>query len=173
MLNLFPDSNSDNESNPQESDNEVLTKKQAMRQVCNALKRYFEAHLVIESENIRRSPLPSSSSQLGLKNSQGNIPSYKAAHYTSDTICQYVENLLELMPLRINWKPVDELLRLDGLKLLILAIGKSFLWSFSGKSESIKSALDVLMICSVVPKFQIALTEQVALDADRSEPALA
>lgn len=144
-----------------------------MRQVCNALKRYFEAHLVIEAENIRRSPLPSSSSQSGVKNSPGNIPAYKAAHYTNDTICQYVENLLELMPLRINWKPVDELLRLDGLKLLILAIGKSFSWSFSGKSECIKSALDVLMICSVVPKFQLALTEQVALDRERSEPALA
>lgn len=166
MLDIFAD-----ERNA--TDDELFTKRQTARQVCIALKRYFEAHLVIEAENIRRSPLPgSSSSQHSVKNHPGNIPSYKAAHYTSDTIHEYVESLLELMPLRINWKPVDELLKLGGLKLLISLISNSSEWLYTGKSETIKSALDVLVVCSVTPKFQLALTENTTISDDRNVPII-
>lgn len=166
MLDIFADE-------LQSTDDELFTKRQTVRQVCLSLKRYYEAHLVIEAENMRRSPLPqSSSSQSNLKNNSNNIPAYKAAHYTSDTIHEYVENLLELMPLRINWKPVDELLKLFGLKLLISLISHSFEWSYTGKAETIKSALDVLVVCSVTPKFQLALTENIQISEHRNVPAI-
>lgn len=166
MLDIFADERS-------ATDDELFTKRQTARQVCIALKRYFEAHLVIEAENIRRSPLPgSSSSQHSVKSHSGNIPSYKAAHYTADTIHEYVESLLELMPLRINWKPVDELLKLGGLKLLISLISNSSDWLYTGKSETIKSALDVLVVCSVTPKFQLALTENTTISEDRNVPII-
>uniref|UniRef100_T1KIJ0 DDB1- and CUL4-associated factor 1 n=2 Tax=Tetranychus urticae TaxID=32264 RepID=T1KIJ0_TETUR len=166
LLDIFADERS-------ATDDELFTKRQTARQVCIALKRYFEAHLVIEAENIRRSPLPgSSSSQHSVKSHSGNIPSYKAAHYTADTIHEYVESLLELMPLRINWKPVDELLKLGGLKLLISLISNSSDWLYTGKSETIKSALDVLVVCSVTPKFQLALTENTTISEDRNVPII-
>lgn len=138
------------------------------------MKRYFEAHLVIEVENIRRSPLPgSNSSQSSVKShSSNNMPSYKAAHYTSDTIHEYVESLLEMMPYQSNWKPVDDLLKLGGLKLLISLISNSSDWVYTGKSETIKSALDVLVVCSVTHKFQEALTENIILSDERNVPII-
>ncbi|XP_074598714.1 lisH and WD40 domain-containing protein mahjong isoform X2 [Brevipalpus obovatus] len=171
LLNVFPENNPETEEVVVVNEDELITKKQAVRQVCTALKRYFEAHLVIEAENMRRSALPNS--QSGARNGLSNTHMYKATHYTQETIYQHVENLLELMPLRLNWKPVDDLLKLGGLKLLINAIAKASSWGqFSGRSELIKNALDVLVVCSVTPKFQSALTEQVTIEGDIKKPPI-
>lgn len=129
-----------NEETDEMTDDELLTKRQTVRHVCVALKRYFEAHLVIESEHLRRSTSMVTSSSCTTSFSQNrncanavNIPHYKAARYTAETITEYVENLLELMPLRINWKPVDEFIKLGGVKLLVSLIAVSFDWIYTGK----------------------------------------
>jgi len=171
-LNVFRENEPGSGEGAAANEDELVTKKQAVRQVCTALRRYFEAHLVIEAENMRRSALPNSS-QSGIRNGLSNTHMYKATHYTQETIYQHVENLLELMPLRLNWKPVDDFLKLGGLKLLISAIAKASSWGqFSGRSELIKNALDVLVVCSVTPKFQLALVEQVTIEADLKKPPI-
>lgn len=154
------------------TDDELFTKRQTARQVCVALKRYYEAHLVIEAENIRRSSSYSQSSYSSLKANSSNIPPYKASHYSNEAVTNYIESLLELMPLRINWKPVDELLKFGGVKLLISLIAHSFDWNYTGKGETIKSALDVLVVCSVTPKFQLSLTEKIVVNEERSAVAI-
>lgn len=155
------------------TDDELFTKRQTARQVCVALKRYYEAHLVIEAENIRRSSSYSqSSSYHSIKTDSSNIPSYKAAHYSNEAVTDYIESLLEWMPLRINWKPVDELLKLGGVKLLISLIAHSMDWNYTGKGETIKSALDVLVVCSVTPKFQLSLTEKITVNEERNAVAI-
>lgn len=114
------------------TEDELFTKRQTIRHVCVALKRYYEAHLVIEAELLRRSS--SASSNASFKNSPNtSVPYYKAARFSPDVIREHVEMLLELMPIRINWKPVDELIKLAGVKLLIQLIAVSFDWNYTGK----------------------------------------
>ncbi len=117
------------------TEDELFTKRQNARHVCVALKRYFEAHLLVEAELLRRSSSFSSfNTSTAVKDSvSSNVPPYKAARYSYDIIMEHVEALLELMPIRINWKPVDELLKLSGVKLLIQLIAVSFDWNFTGK----------------------------------------
>lgn len=119
------------------TEDELFTKRQNARHVCVALKRYYEAHLLVEAELLRRSsssPFNSSSiSKNSSSPSTNNVPPYKAARYSYDIIMEHVETLLELMPIRINWKPVDELLKLGGVKLLIQLIAVSCDWNFTGK----------------------------------------
>ena len=113
------------------TEDELFTKRQNARHVCVALKRYYEAHLLVEAEMLRRS---SSSFESSAKDSlDTNVPPYKSTRYSYDIIMERVETLLELMPIRINWKPVDELLKLSGVKLLIQLIAVSFDWNFTGK----------------------------------------
>ncbi|RWS14691.1 protein VPRBP-like isoform X2 [Dinothrombium tinctorium] len=149
------------------TDDELFTKRQTARHVCVALKRYYEAHLVIESEHLRRSASSSSSTS-----SASNIARNKAARYSSETIEECTETLLQMMPLRFNWKPVDELLKLDGVKHLVSLIAVSFDWNYTGKAETIKSALDVLVVCSVCPKFQLVLTGNIEIDEGHSTVAM-
>ena len=61
--------------------------------------------------------------------------SYKAARYSNESITEYVENLLEMAPLRITWKPVNEIMNLGGIKLLIQLIAASFDWNYTGKYD--------------------------------------
>lgn len=168
------------------TDDELLTKRQTARHVCMAMKRYFEAHLVIEAEHLRRSQSAISSScpisnpanaastsrASSSSSANSNINPHKAARYSPEQIVEYVENLLELMPLRINWKPVDEFIKLGGVKLLVTLIFRAYEWNNQGKAETVKSALDVMMVCSVAPKFQLMLTESVQLEPDRCEAAM-
>ena len=113
------------------TEDELFTKRQNARHVCVALKRYYEAHLLVEAEMLRRS---SSSFETTAKDSMDtNVPPYKSTRYSYEVIMEKVETLLELMPIRINWRPVDDLLKLGGVKTLIQLIAVSFDWNFTGK----------------------------------------
>ena len=41
------------------SDDQIFAMRQAARHVCGALKKYFEAHLVVKAEEVRRSHIRS------------------------------------------------------------------------------------------------------------------
>ncbi|CAG2112664.1 unnamed protein product [Medioppia subpectinata] len=149
------------------TEDELFTKRQNARHVCVALKRYYEAHLLVEAEILRRNTAAFSTFESNLKGQvDTNVPPYKSTRYSYDVIMEKVETLLELMPIRINWKPVDELLKLSGVKLLIQLIAVSYDWNFTGKAEAVRSALDVLVVCSVTPKFQNVLCENVPVGED-------
>lgn len=156
------------------TEDELIQKRQTARHVCVSLKKYFEAHLVIESENMRRSAStsPTSSNSSVRSSNPRDIPPYKPAKYSAEVISRHVENMLELMPLRINWKPVDDLIKWGGVKLLINLIAASANWLFSGKADAVKSAMDVLVVCSVVPKFQLMLTENVTNEEGIDVPTM-
>lgn len=93
-----------------------------------------------------------------------DIPPNKPAKINTETILEYVETLLEMMPLKFHWKPVEDLMNLGGVKLLLQLIFVSYDWNYQGKSEAVKSALDVLIVCSVLPKFQPLLCEEVEIE---------
>lgn len=136
------------------SDDQVFSSRQTARHVCAALKRYYEAHLAIKAEQLRRSH---SRNQGG--SPQPTTAPYKATRYSVETVLENIETLLELMPLRVKWEPVDELLKLGGVPLLLQLVAMSYEWNFSGRAETVRCALDVLTVCSVTPKTQLALCD--------------
>lgn len=181
MLDLFKEDDNT-------SDDEVFSKRQTVKLVINALKKYFEANLIIECEQLRRSQLLKSTQQQQTNNSSnslslntknfnynkltiGNVPSCKPMKYTNETIIEFVETLLDIMPIRKSWKPVEYFINLGGVKLIVNLIVVSTDWIYNSKTETLKSALDILVVCSALPKLQVVLTEgfQIELGARRDE----
>jgi hypothetical protein len=90
-------------------------------------------------------------------------PSYKACKSSPEEIQQNVEMLLQHMPFRVHWTPVDQLLKLGGVTLLLKIIAFAYEWNYSGRAETVRSALDVLAIACVMPKVQLLFCDRVDL----------
>lgn len=126
-----------------------------------AYRRYLEAHLNLKVEPIKRSQLRAIE-----KLTQPALPAqpnYKPSKSTPEEVQQNVETLLELMPLRGHWAPVDQLLKLGGITLLLKIIAFAYEWNYSGRAETVRSALDALAIACVMPKVQMLFCDRVDL----------
>ncbi|KAL3222634.1 hypothetical protein MRX96_028410 [Rhipicephalus microplus] len=95
----------------------------------------------------------------------------RAARFTSEAVSENMWTLLELLPARARWLPVEELVRLGGVSLLLQTVALSYDWNHSGKADTVRAALDVLAVCSVVPRAQIALCQNVALPSGQVRSA--
>lgn len=51
----------------------------------------------------------------------------------SEDVQQQIETLLQLMPFRGHWAPVDQMVKLDGIKLLLKIIAFAYEWNYSGR----------------------------------------
>lgn len=117
-------------------DDESHAARQTVRHVCSALKRYFEIHLALKVEHLQRirvremggSPHPST-------------PPYKAIKLNPDQIIDLITTAQELLPFRASWSPVNEFVSLGGIPLLLQVIAISYLWNFTGRAETVRSAL--------------------------------
>lgn len=144
------------------NEDEECSYRQIVRHVTVALKRYYEAHLYIKAEQLRRTQDRDS----GEKNFRITLPSYKACRGTPEEVQAQIETLLELMPFNAPWPPVDELLRLGGITLLLQIIAFTYDWNFSGRAETVHSALNVLAICAVRPSVQLVFCDRLELPDD-------
>ncbi|KOB59337.1 Protein VPRBP, partial [Operophtera brumata] len=123
------------------SDDETCAARQIVRHVCVALRRYLEAHLRLRAAQVSR---------------------------------QHGDNVPEPPPYKLlqsvawsRWAPVDELVELGGIALLLQVVGLAYEWNFNGRSETVRSALDVISVCCVAPRVQMLLTDKVDMrDAD-------
>ncbi|KAK9743853.1 hypothetical protein QE152_g8253 [Popillia japonica] len=134
--------------------------RQIVRHVCVAYKRYLEAHLYAKVEQIRRSQLRPNERSASTVPTQ---PSYKACKSSPEEIQQQIDTLLQSMPFRAHWPPVDQLLKLGGITLLLKIIAFAYEWNYSGRAETVRSALDVLAIACVIPKVQLLFCDRVDL----------
>ncbi|KRT78245.1 hypothetical protein AMK59_6678 [Oryctes borbonicus] len=134
--------------------------RQIVRHVCVAYKRYLEAHLYAKVEQIRRSQFRPNERTTSTVPTQ---PSYKACKSSSEEIQQQIDTLLQSMPFRAHWPPVDQLLKLGGITLLLKIIAFAYEWNYSGRAETVRSALDVLAIACVIPKVQLLFCDRVDL----------
>lgn len=135
--------------------------RQIVRHVCVAYKRYLEAHLHIKVEQLRRSQLRPNERTFGpVIPSQ---PSYKACKSSPEEVQQQLETLLQLMPFRAHWQPVDQLMKLGGITLLLKIIAFAYEWNYSGRAETVRCALDVLAIACVIPKVVLLFCDRVDL----------
>lgn len=130
------------------NEDEECSYRQIVRHVTVALKRYYEAHLYIKAEQLRRTQDRDS----GEKNVRISFPSYKVIKFylchsirmlilflfqacrgTPEEVQAQIETLLELMPFNAPWPPVDQLLHLGGITLLLQIIAFTYDWNFSGR----------------------------------------
>ncbi|XP_053986195.1 protein mahjong [Hylaeus anthracinus] len=151
------------EEEPALNDDEECASRQIVRHVAVALKRYMEAHLHLKAEQLQRAE----NVRAERDTVQPSLPPYKACKLSSEEVQAKVEILQELMSVRAVWPPVEELHRLGGITLLLQIIAFAREWNYSGRvhttssAETVRSCLDVIAICSVVPKVMLLLCERV------------
>ncbi|GFS34728.1 hypothetical protein NPIL_80411 [Nephila pilipes] len=145
---------SENADDLLDNDDQVFANRQTTRHVCGALKRYFEAHLVLEVDR------QLSSSGKGDRPETEKKP-YKAIDLSNETVDRYLESWREMLSPSIPWKPVDKLISLQGVKFLLDLINSYSNISYSGRADTVKGALDVLKVCSVTMPVQLLFCENV------------
>ncbi|XP_066598075.1 protein mahjong [Prorops nasuta] len=150
------------EEEPALNDDEECASRQIVRHVAVALKRYMEAHLHLKTEQLQRAENVRAEKDTW----QPSLPPYKACKLSTEEVQAKVEILQELMSIRTVWAPVEELHRLGGITLLLQIIAFAREWNYSARinasssAETVRSCLDVIAICSVVPKVMLLLCER-------------
>ncbi|XP_060078486.1 DDB1- and CUL4-associated factor 1-like [Ylistrum balloti] len=141
------------------NEDQIFTMRQSARHVSLAMKRYFEAHLAHKIDEIRRSHARNDGSSPVQEN-----PAYKAIKLSPELVQENVELMMELMPVRAHWAPEATFHKLGGIQLLSQLIAMAPSWNnYPGKPEMIRNALDVINVCTVTPKSQLALLDSVPM----------
>uniref|UniRef100_A0A3B3SED2 DDB1- and CUL4-associated factor 1 n=1 Tax=Paramormyrops kingsleyae TaxID=1676925 RepID=A0A3B3SED2_9TELE len=139
------------------SDDKIFSSRQTAKHTCMALRRYFEAHLAIKVEQVKQS----------LQRSEGGAPVhtqpyFKACSYTREQVVEMMEFLIEYGPARLYWEPAEVFLKLSCVQLLLQLISTACDWrTYYGRSDTVRYALDILAILTLVPKAQLLLAEPV------------
>ncbi|KAJ8260318.1 hypothetical protein GJAV_G00179600 [Gymnothorax javanicus] len=139
------------------TDDEIFSSRQTAKHTCMALRRYFQAHLAIKVEQVKQS----------LQRTEGGAPVhtqpyYKACSYTQEQVVEMMEFLIDYSPARLYWVPAEVFHKLSCVQLLLQLISFACDWrTYYGRSDTVRYALDILAILSVVPKTQLLLAEAV------------
>lgn len=154
VVSILPILSINDDDNMSLNDDEECAARQIVRHVCVALKKYMESHLYYKYTHLNRQNNPSTTPAQ---------PTFRASRNTPETISDQVRTLQEMLPMRARWSPVEELLELGGITLLLRIIAFAYEWNYSGRAETVRSALDVISICCVVPKVHHVLCELITL----------
>ncbi|XP_030581654.1 DDB1- and CUL4-associated factor 1-like isoform X3 [Archocentrus centrarchus] len=148
------------------SDNQVFSSRQKAKHTCMALRRYFEAHLVLKTEQVKQSLHASDGGAIVPQQ-----PFYKAYSYTRDHIIEMMEFLIECGPPQLHWEPVEVFYKLSCVPLMLQLISTACDWrTYFGRSDTVRYALDILSILMVVPKVQLVLAETVQVLDENMSP---
>uniref|UniRef100_A0A1A7X3W6 Vpr (HIV-1) binding protein n=1 Tax=Iconisemion striatum TaxID=60296 RepID=A0A1A7X3W6_9TELE len=140
------------------SDDEIFSSRQRAKHTCMALRRYFEAHLAIKVEQVKQS----------LQRTEGGAlihsqPYYKAVSFSREQVVEMMEFLIAYGP-RLYWEPAEVFHKLSCVQLLLQLISIACDWrTYYGRGDTVRYALDILSILTVVPKTQLLLSEPVAV----------
>ncbi|XP_071500880.1 DDB1- and CUL4-associated factor 1-like [Diadema antillarum] len=152
------------DQNSNQNDDDVFSSRQTVKHTSLALKRYFETHLALKVDSIKRA----------YARNQGQtppepIPPYKNIPVTPESTQENMETMLEQAPLRLHWAPVGTLIKLQGIQPLLQIIALACVWkNYSSRSEVVKATLDVLAVVTVTNQGQLQLCEQVLLPDNTS-----
>ena len=94
------------------------------------------------------------------------VVAYKPAKFTPPQISDQVETLMQLMPFRSRWQPIDNFIQLGGITTCLKTVASAYDWTFQGRAEMVRSALDILAITSIMPKVQLQFFEKIDLPDD-------
>lgn len=59
--------------------------------------------------------------------------SFQACKSSPEEVQEQIDTLLQHMPFRGHWTPVDQLLKLGGITLLLKVIAFAYEWNYSGR----------------------------------------
>ncbi|XP_034142456.1 protein mahjong isoform X2 [Drosophila guanche] len=161
VLKILDPSQNDSDNDSDINDDVECASRQMVRHVCVALKRYMEAHFFFKynsflSQHYATSSSPSSSHYF-------NQNPTVAAKLTFDQLHEQIRTLQEHTSIRGHWQPVDQLMKLGGISMLLRIIAFSYDWVNSGRSETVRSALDALSVCCVIPRVYVVLCERIQM----------
>uniref|UniRef100_A0ABD2WU61 LisH domain-containing protein n=1 Tax=Trichogramma kaykai TaxID=54128 RepID=A0ABD2WU61_9HYME len=145
------------------NDDEECASRQIVRHVAVALKKYMESHLYWKAETLQRAE----NMRIDRENTQSTFSTCKPCKLSAEGVQAKVELLQELMPMRAQWPPVDQLYRLGGIQLLLQIIAFAREWHFSSRvhttssAETVRACLDVIAICTVMPKAMLLLCDRI------------
>lgn len=159
-----PPANDEDDSITSQNEDLECASRQFVRHVFVALKRYMESHLFYKYNLFMRQQCPTS---IEFSNS-----ATRANKVTLEQISEQVRTLQENTPVRGHWAPVDQLLKLGGIQLILKVIAMSYEWNNAGRAETVRSALDVLSICCVVPRVFSAFCESLELPDNPSSSGI-
>lgn len=138
MRGLFSDDPMINEF----TDDEVYTRRQTAKQVCVALKRYTRAHFITETGRQASRTEPVAANEC------------KPMIITDEIFTAAVEAHRQQPIPRFNWQAIEKIVQEDGLLYLLKLI--AHFWNegflFTEKTETVRSALDILIVCSLSPR---------------------
>ena len=149
------------------SDDEEYAQRQCLRCVMVALKKYFETHLAIKADQFRRdygSLLPNTSTVPQLSHSH-----HKPIRFSAMQVQENIDTMFELLPFKAKWTPMDHFTQLGGVTKIFQIIANAYDWTFAGRSEMVRSALDVLAVFAIMPKAQLQFCDRVELIGDDSK----
>uniref|UniRef100_A0A8K9VBI6 DDB1- and CUL4-associated factor 1 n=1 Tax=Oncorhynchus mykiss TaxID=8022 RepID=A0A8K9VBI6_ONCMY len=139
------------------SDDQVFSSRQTAKHTCMCLRRYFEAHLAVKVEQVKQS----------LQRTEGGAqvhpqPYYKSCSYSHEQVVDMMDFLIDCGPTQLHWEPVEVFHKLSCVPLVLQLISIACDWrSYYGRSDTVRFALDILAMLTVVPKVQLLLAETV------------
>ena len=140
MRGLFSDDSMINEL----SDDEIYSRRQTAKQVTLALKRYTRAHFISETRKHTRTSVFTSDMEC------------KPTTISDENFTDAVELLRQQGVQRFNWQAIDKIVQEDGLLYLLKSI--AHFWNegflYTDKTETVRNALEILVVCSLSPKVQ-------------------
>ena len=74
----------------------------------NALKRYFETHLSIKADQMRRAQ------EISVSSHYPSISQNKPIRLSAMQIAENIDTMFEYMPFKSRWSPVDNFIQLGG-----------------------------------------------------------
>ncbi|KAH8252480.1 hypothetical protein KR032_000207, partial [Drosophila birchii] len=157
VLKILDPTHNDSDNESEINEDQECASRQMVRHVCVALKRYMEAHFFYKYNSFLCQHYANSSTHFFSQN-----PTV-AAKLTFDQLHDQIRTLQEHTSIRAQWQPVDQLMKLGGITMLLRIIAFSYDWMNTGRSETVRSALDVLSVCCIIPRVYVVLCDRLTM----------
>ncbi|KAL3982548.1 hypothetical protein ACH3XW_47600 [Acanthocheilonema viteae] len=143
------------------SDEHLYTSMQAIRNTCMAFRSYMAAHIFVKVEHLKRIHVSRLQclKDIVIPSCVHGLPANKGMHLDDENLKTCVWILLHTLGLHSSWRPVEELKRLGVIRTMYFLVGTANSWNGGSKIEILKMSLDVLWMCSAVPRIQMDICE--------------
>ncbi|CAG9538905.1 unnamed protein product, partial [Cercopithifilaria johnstoni] len=143
------------------SDEHLYTSMQAIRNTCMAFRSYMAAHIFVKVEHLKRTHVSRLQclKDIVIPSCVHGLPANKGMHLDDENLKTCVWILLHTLGLHSSWRPVEELKRLGVIRTMYYLVGTANSWNGGSKIEILKMSLDVLWMCSAVPRIQMDICE--------------
>ncbi|EFO23215.2 hypothetical protein LOAG_05271 [Loa loa] len=143
------------------SDEHLYTSMQAIRNTCMAFRSYMAAHIFVKVEHLKRTHVSRLQylRDIVIPSCVHGLPANKGMHLDDENLKNCIWILLHTLGLHSSWRPVDELKRLGVIRTMYFLVGTANSWNGGSKIEILKMSLDVLWMCSAVPRIQMDICE--------------